>query len=672
MPLQSTVAQVRLNNTITCLTAALTILDIISDTFGTPFLGAITSTTQSLMQSVQTVKRNKNDCAQLMEKIYGLLSGIIVLHTKSGTSGELSPNMLYHVGKFAETLHKIHVFVEAQHDGNRIKQFFRQSEMSALLKDCNTGLKEALDIFKLQGVSVLNDVTDMQRDAQKTHHQVLELIKSLSEEGSSDEASSMNRVLSSSNNSSNSLSMLPSEPKIFHGRGSEVDTILKAFAQEAPRIAILGAGRMGKTSLARAVLHHSEIIAIYEQHRFFVACDTVSTCIELGGWIGSHLGLKPGKDLTRAVVHYFSNSLPCLLILDNLETLWEPTESRGAVEEFLSLLTDVPHLALIITMRGAERPAQVRCTRPFLLPLKPLTEEASQQIFIDITDDTHDSKDVSKPLLLADNLPLAVDLLAHLVDYEGCANVLSRWEGERTSLLSEGYDKRSNLDLSISVSLSSPRITSLPHAEELLSLLSILSDGLSDIELLQSKLPFENILVCKAALLRTSLAYTDDQRRLKTLVPIREYMQKNHPPMVQVVEPLLKYFQELLDVYKTYAGTLASAGVVARITSNFTNIQNILLNGLHQHNPDLVTIIHSSISLDAFGLVNSCGQSLLMDRIPDVLPQPCDHTLEVAFITEIFNSQGQYPIHNPEALIGQALEHFDHIHDPKIKCESSN
>jgi hypothetical protein len=143
--------------------------------------------------------------------------------------------------------------------------------------------------------------------------------------------------------------MLPPEPKIFHGRELELADILKLFIQ-TPRLAILGAGGMGKTSLARSVLHHPEIVGRYGQQRFFVACDSAATTPELAGLIGAHVGLKTGKDITHLVAHHFSYSPSSLLILDNLETLWEPADSRAELEEFLSLLTDVRHLALMVNI----------------------------------------------------------------------------------------------------------------------------------------------------------------------------------------------------------------------------------------------------------------------------------------------------------------------------------
>ncbi|KAJ7115429.1 hypothetical protein C8R44DRAFT_740006 [Mycena epipterygia] len=190
------------------------------------------------------------------------------------------------------------------------------------------------------------------------------------------------------------------------------------IARQTSEDSDLGAGEMGKTSLARALVHHPKIIDEYNQHRFFVFCDGIFTTIELAGLIGSHVGLKPGKDLTRAVVHHFLTSPPSLLILDNLETLWEQIESCGAIEEFLSLITDISHLALIVTQsEDINLDYNVRGRKTW--------QKVAWQTFIDIADNVHDSQDIEKLLLLTDNMLLAIDLMAHLVDYEGCSNVLS-------------------------------------------------------------------------------------------------------------------------------------------------------------------------------------------------------------------------------------------------------
>ncbi|KAJ7099864.1 P-loop containing nucleoside triphosphate hydrolase protein [Mycena crocata] len=440
MPSEPTVTQIRLQNITTCFTGAVETLGALARSFDTPFLIAISSTSAALLISIQTVRQNRSSCTRLMEQTYELLYGIILLHLKSDTGPELSPAVLNQLGKFTETLHKIHVFVEAQQDKSKINRFFRQGEMNTLLKSCDAGLAEAMGVFKVQEASLFKDVPNMQKYAQDRHQEVLNLIDAASDGAASDRASSTNRVyVGGPSNSSASISMLPSEPKIFHGRESELSEVLNHFAQNAPRIAILGTGGMGKTSIARAILHHPQITARYNAQRFFVACDSVLTKVELAALLEAHLGLKPGRDLTRAVVEYFSNSPTCLLVIDNLETLWEPMETRADIEDFLSLLTDVENLALIITMRGAERPSKVRWTRPFLASLEPLSQDAARQTFSDIADEGHDIQDIDRVLQLTDNMPLAIDLLAHLVDIEGCSSVLSRWADEKTTVISEGY-----------------------------------------------------------------------------------------------------------------------------------------------------------------------------------------------------------------------------------------
>ncbi|KAJ7160545.1 hypothetical protein C8R43DRAFT_1176792 [Mycena crocata] len=191
MSIQPSMTQLRLNNIQTCFTGVLNTLQILANSFGTPFLTQISNTAQALVNIAQTVKQNKNDCVQLLQHSYELLIGIISLHIKSETGADFSPSMLNHLGKFTETLHKIHTFVEAQQNKSKIKQFFWHGELSALLKDCNTGLQEALSIFKVQDTDLLRDVTKMQKYAEEQHQQVVELIAAFSDAASSERASSV-------------------------------------------------------------------------------------------------------------------------------------------------------------------------------------------------------------------------------------------------------------------------------------------------------------------------------------------------------------------------------------------------------------------------------------------------------------------------------------------------
>ncbi|KAJ7035362.1 hypothetical protein C8F04DRAFT_1233781 [Mycena alexandri] len=680
MPREPAKTEVRLNNVVTCGTITANTLNVLVNTLNISALKAVWNTTLSLLELVKTVKQDKDDCAELMEHTQQLLNAIISVYIKSDTGAELPPSILNQVAKFIETLHKTHTFVEAQQSGSKVKKFFRQGELNALLKDCRAGLQQGLNFFQMSTnngaktkmtTDMLADVRGMQDQAQLRHQEVLNIIETMS---SSDSASSV---------CSNSISMLPAEPKIFHGCDSELADILNHFSQDTPRLAILGAGGMGKTSLARTALHHEQIINKYKGNRFFVACDTASSKAELAGLIGAHLGMKPGKDLTRALLWHFTEAPPSLLILDNLETVWEPVESRKEIEEFLSLLTGITSLALVvhkfpclqgmllmkrqITMRGAERPAKVQWTRPFLLPLRPLAHDAAQKMFIDIADDRHSMEEVDLVLYLTDNMPLSISLLAHLVDMEGCTEILSRWETEKTSLISKGHDKKSNLELSISLSLSSPRITSTPHSQDLLALLSILPDGLSDVELKQSKFSTQDILGCRAALLRTALAYTDDHKRLKVLVPVREYMGRLLPPTDEMIRPLLTHFHELLELCKTSFGKESEGFPIARIASNYTNIQNVLRCCLQLEHPDMKKSIYCTCDFNSFTRRLGYAATVLLEDINCLFPSLHDHRLKTYFIVELLYSLRYRSISHPELLIAEALGYLEHFYDPELE-----
>ncbi|KAF8214706.1 hypothetical protein K438DRAFT_1749800 [Mycena galopus ATCC 62051] len=250
--------------------------------------------------------------------------------------------MLDHIGEFIRTLHKIYTFVEVQQEGLKIKDLFRNNEINKLLQDCHAGLKQAQEVFNTQ---VLNDISDFKKIADLMHKKMIEVVETLSETSTVSERSSVYICANDSKNSSNSFSMLPLKPKNFHGCEQELNHILKLLTELSPRIAILGGGGMGNTCLARAALHHPDTLVKFET-RFF---------------------------------------------------------SRPGIEEFLGLLTGQEHLALTITMRGAERPAKVQWSHPFLLPLQPLSKEAARQTFIEITDNSNPIEEMDKLLRFTDN-----------------------------------------------------------------------------------------------------------------------------------------------------------------------------------------------------------------------------------------------------------------------------
>ncbi|KAJ7824511.1 hypothetical protein B0H14DRAFT_3145662 [Mycena olivaceomarginata] len=561
-------------------------------------------------------------------------------------------------GSLSKTLQKVQTSVQFQQELGKIKRLFRQHEIGGQLRAYEVELQTILNTFKIQnGATLATDLVELELDAQQRHQELVALLC----------CSKRWKLVRISKFRSNSIfSVLPPVPKFLHGREAELTLIATALQIQPVHLAILGPGGMGKTTLAVTALHHTEVVSKYEQ-RHFVSCESAFENSRLVNIIAAHLRLEPSKHLSTAITTHFRNCGTTLLVLDNLETVWEEAESRAEVEELLSLLSE-------ITMRGAERPAKVKWTHPFLPPLEPLHPSASRQTFIEIADlpPSEEESALEELLALSGNLPLAVSLMATVASYEGYSNTLRRWKIESTALLSEGHDKRSNLETSIMLSLSSPRMLSSPNAKNLLILLSFLPDGLSEVDMLsRDALDIPNILKCREALVRTSLAYVD-QGRLKALTPIRQYMKGVYLPPHEAVERLYRHWDTLLTLWRSHK-ELPSRELMSRLTSNLGNIDSVTQITLSRKHSDEEKwgLMRSILSLHLFSQNVLKGKSPLAQHVVDHIHSSGDRRLHWEYICSCLDVANYYDLEpaQAEAMIERGVQFYEQEGDASARYD---
>ncbi|KAJ7603880.1 hypothetical protein DFH06DRAFT_1255947 [Mycena polygramma] len=622
-----------------------------------PFLDTVCSLSGSIISLVQNTTSQKERFLRVLEEIHHSLCALasFCIHAEDIRS----PGALQHIAEYAVTLQKLNLCLKTQQGLSTIKRLFKQNEITAQLDSCEQELRAASDVFAIKnGLNITNVLVELGRDMERRHQELLELMSSRST--SSDGTSMAGH--SALNISSDSFYLLPASPTIFYGRESELRDLADTLLSDCPRAVILGPGGMGKTSLSVATLHHPEIAQRYLL-RHFISCESINTPSDLVYTVASHLGLEPSGRLSRAVVEHLRRCGQCLIVLDNFETPWEPLESRGNIEDFVALLADVPNLALLITMRGAERPSKIKWSRPFLPPLEPLPLSASRQIFVDVADEPggEDEAALATLLELSGCLPLAVGLMGNIASFEGYSGTLARFQEESTALLSEGHDKRSNLERSISLSMNSPRFSSCPHVKDLLSLLSLLPDGIRTEDILASKVPIPDIRRCQSVLVRTSLAYIDAHGRLKSLPPIREYIKRIHAPDIPLAKPLRTYFQDLLDLWKrTLKRQIPSGNLGPELVSYLGNMNELLLRGLHTEDRSAwVEIGHSILTLRMLSEVMLKGSSPLVEKLPDLVEATGNAGLRWSYASECLIDPGfLWAAQDAELLVEEGTRYF--------------
>jgi len=275
----------------------------------------------------------------------------------------------------------------------------------------------------------------------------------------------------------------PRLPQIFFGRDSELAEIIHMIftnlGSRPARIAILGPGGYGKSTLANAVLTHERVQQHFGDARYFVACESIFSSGALVIELAKTLGVFDGAiDAIWSRISTMLNSKDCIICLDNFESPWDQdADTRTSVEELLSRVAEIRCTTLLATMRGTVRPAQTQWTMPFLPPLMTLDSNAARQVW-EHTADNYDefAEELTKAV---DYVPLAVSLLAHLAQATSPQILLEQWNTRQTGFIYTGQaNKQLNLEYSIQISIDSGRMRANPSAKELLGVLSMLPDGI--------------------------------------------------------------------------------------------------------------------------------------------------------------------------------------------------
>ena len=401
--------------------------------------------------------------------------------------------------------------------------------------------------------------------------------------------------------------LLPPAPRCF-GRESEIEDLVSTLlATPAPPVPLLGPPGIGKSALTLVALNDPRLANRFGKRRFFIRCDSATSREMLVAEIARNAGLEIDPNVESDLFATLESE-PVALALDNAETPWYADTLR--VEEFLAQLAAVAGIALVASLRGASRPGGVRWRQAIEPRRLPLPE--ARKAFLAIAGEKFASDPHLDALLDAlDGVPLAITLLGYASEPDSDLNgVWIRWQRERIDILRRaGADHRLlNIEVSYEISIKGPRMTA--EALRLLTLLGCLPDGVAhgDLEAVCPGCGYR----AAAVLRHIGLAF-DEASRLRVLLPLRECVQRKHPPKPDDLCSAFHHYLGLAISYGKKAGQEGGAEAIARLMPETANLEAMILRALDE--PESELAISAALSLAKFISFTGLGSTLPLEKV---------------------------------------------------------